>query len=123
VNPLEAVLWLTLNIYHEARGEDALGQLAVAHVTLNRARSQGLDVKQVVLEPYQFSWTLQPKKRWWPKDMAALIGCLDVAVTAVAGHDFTRGATHYHQVSVIPEWTNRLEFAGAYGLHNFWREK
>ena len=24
------------NVYHEARGEDALGQAAVAHVTLNR---------------------------------------------------------------------------------------
>jgi spore germination cell wall hydrolase CwlJ-like protein len=30
---------LVANSYHEARGEDALGQAAVAHVTLNRVRS------------------------------------------------------------------------------------
>ena len=27
------------NVYHEDRGEDALGQAAVAHVTLNRVPS------------------------------------------------------------------------------------
>jgi spore germination cell wall hydrolase CwlJ-like protein len=27
------------NVYHEARGEDALGQAAVAHVMLNRVKS------------------------------------------------------------------------------------
>jgi spore germination cell wall hydrolase CwlJ-like protein len=27
------------NVYHEARGEDALGQAAVAHATLNRVPS------------------------------------------------------------------------------------
>ena len=27
------------NVYHEARGEDTLGQAAVAHVMLNRLRS------------------------------------------------------------------------------------
>ena len=34
---LEGLLWLTLNVYHEARSEPQIGQLAVAHVTLNRA--------------------------------------------------------------------------------------
>jgi spore germination cell wall hydrolase CwlJ-like protein len=27
------------NVYHEGRGESALGQAAIAHVTLNRVRS------------------------------------------------------------------------------------
>ena len=56
-----ALLWLTINVYHEARGEDALSQRAVAHVTLNRAKQHGYDVKKVVKEPYQFSWTLDKK--------------------------------------------------------------
>ena len=34
---LEGLLWLTLNVYHEARSEPLVGQVAVAFVTLNRA--------------------------------------------------------------------------------------
>jgi spore germination cell wall hydrolase CwlJ-like protein len=50
---------LVANIYHEARGEDALGQAAVAHVTLNRVRSPSYSdtVCGVVWQPGQFSWT------------------------------------------------------------------
>jgi N-acetylmuramoyl-L-alanine amidase len=33
------LFYMVQNVYHEARGEDALGQAAVAHVTLNRVRS------------------------------------------------------------------------------------
>ena len=51
-----ALFWLALNVYHEARGEDAVAQRAVAHVTLNRARERGhMNIRQVVLEPAQFS--------------------------------------------------------------------
>lgn len=32
---LEGLLWLTLNVYHEARSEPQIGQLAVAFVTRN----------------------------------------------------------------------------------------
>jgi spore germination cell wall hydrolase CwlJ-like protein len=33
---------LIANVYFEARGEDALGQAAVAHVTLNRVKSPSI---------------------------------------------------------------------------------
>ena len=58
---LEGLLWLTLNVYHEARGEPEIGQLAVAHVTLNRAMEEHKSIAEVVREPYQFSWTFQKK--------------------------------------------------------------
>jgi len=45
---LEGLLWLTLNIYHEARSEPQIGQLAVAHVTLNRAAQKNKSVEEVV---------------------------------------------------------------------------
>ena len=52
---LEGLLWLTLNVYHEARGEPEVGQLAVAHVTLNRAMEERTSIAEVVRKPYQFS--------------------------------------------------------------------
>lgn len=47
------------NIYHESRGEDTLGQAAVAHVTLNRVKSPAYpdSVCGVVWQKDQFSWT------------------------------------------------------------------
>lgn len=119
---LEAVLWLTLNIYHEARSEDVLGQLAVAHTTLNRTRIRKLTVKEVVLQPKQFSWTYRIKNKV-PSEWDAFSECLNVAVKAVKGKDFTRGATHYHHVSIIPEWTNRMEFIGTFGTHKFYKRR
>ena len=53
---LESIFWLAMNIYHEARGEQLAGQVAVGHVVLNRAERQGKPVKDIVLAPYQFSW-------------------------------------------------------------------
>jgi len=49
-------------VYHEARGEPMKGQLAVADVVVNRARSGrwGSDVCDVVNAPYQFSG----RNRW-----------------------------------------------------------
>jgi spore germination cell wall hydrolase CwlJ-like protein len=50
---------LVANVYHEARGEDVLGQAAVAHVTLNRVRLPAYpdSVCGVVWQKGQFSWT------------------------------------------------------------------
>ena len=56
---LEGLLWLTLNVYHEARSEPPIAQSAVALVTLNRAHEKKMPIKAVVQEPHQFSWTLR----------------------------------------------------------------
>lgn len=118
---LTGFLWLSLNIYHEARGEDQLAQVAVAHVTINRARKRGLSVKETVLQPKQFSWTNQPKEKWWPRDWFSFLLCMESATVAVAGYDFTKGATHYHSYRVIPGWSKKLEYIGAFGGHKFYR--
>jgi N-acetylmuramoyl-L-alanine amidase len=55
----EGLLWLTLNVYHEARSEPQIAQMAVALVTLNRASDQQRLISTVVLQPRQFSWTGQ----------------------------------------------------------------
>ena len=50
---------LALNIYHEARGERVEGQIAVAHVTMNRVNHEKWPstICEVVYQPKQFSWT------------------------------------------------------------------
>ncbi len=47
--------YLAATVYHEARGEPIEGQIAVAHVIMNRALKRGLTVQEVVLQRKQFS--------------------------------------------------------------------
>lgn len=119
---MTGILFLTLNVYHEARSEDQLAQMAVAHVTINRAKIRRLTIKDVVYQPYQFSWTHQKKGyQALPKDIDAYMVCLESASVAARGHDFTGGATHYHRNDVIPEWTNRMQYVGTFGAHHFYK--
>ena len=108
---LSTIMWLTLNIYHEARSDDKIGKIAVAHVTLNRVHNRRQTMKAVVLEPKQFSWTHQ-KKSWTPQDLEALAECFESAVIALNGYDFTQGATHYHRVDVHPKWAKKKTYIG-----------
>ena len=118
---ISSILWLTLNVYHEVRGEEFLAQVAVAHVTINRARSRHLSVKDTVLQDHQFSWTDMPKKKWFPRDLVAFWLCLESVTTAAAGHDFTGGATFYHNYRIKPYWAASLEPVGLIGNHIFYR--
>jgi N-acetylmuramoyl-L-alanine amidase len=117
---MEGLLWLTLNIYHEARSEPQIGQLAVAHVTLNRATEQDMSVKDVVTQPYQFSWTFQ-KQNYIPDDPETFFKCMETAAIALKTPDFTDGATHYHLESVEPEWADDLTYVAQFGSHKFYR--
>jgi len=117
---LEGLLWLTLNIYHEARSEPRIGQLAVAHVTLNRALKLHESVEEVVTAPYQFSWTFQ-KKSYMPTESDALVDCLQSAFTAMTSSDFTDGATFYHQQDISPPWAENMTYVAQYGTHKFYR--
>jgi N-acetylmuramoyl-L-alanine amidase len=117
---MEALLWLCLNIYHEARSDDRLGQLAVAHVTLNRAELRGLTVREVVLQPAQFSWV--DKVDIMPKEHNTMLEIANVAKTAFSGKDITGGATHYHHVSIQPHWADKMEYITTFGSHKFYKK-
>ena len=117
---LEGLLWLTLNIYHEARSEPQISQLAVAHVTLNRAVQKNKSVYAVVTAPYQFSWTFQ-KKSYLPSEQGAFIDCLQTALHAMVTLDFTNGATFYHHLDVQPKWATNMTYINRYGVHKFYR--
>lgn len=117
---LESLLWLTLNVYHEARSEPEIAQVAVALVTLNRANEKNLQVKDVVKEPHQFSWTYQ-KSSYFPDDPKAFIKCIKSVYRALQIEDFTQGATHFHLDSVEPYWITEYTFLEQYGSHKFYK--
>lgn len=117
---LEALLWLTLNVYHEARSEPEIGQVAVAHVTLNRAAKRDLSIKNVVKQPYQFSWTDQ-KRSYIPEDPKAFFQCMKSVYIALNSADFTSGSTYYHLKGVQPYWAAEYTFVDQYGSHKFYK--
>jgi N-acetylmuramoyl-L-alanine amidase len=118
---LEGLLWLTLNVYHEARSEPQIGQVAVAHVTLNRATEKQLPLKEVIRQPYQFSWTFQ-KDSYLPDDPDAFLECLHSVYLALQTPDFTNGATHYHLESITPNWTSEFTYVAQFGSHKFYKQ-
>ncbi|MCW5198850.1 cell wall hydrolase [Desulfobulbus sp. F4] len=117
---LEGLLWLTLNIYHEARSEPRIGQLAVAHVTLNRASQSNQSLEEVITAPKQFSWTFL-QKSYVPDEPEIFMGCMQTAMKAMTSKDFTRGATFYHRHDVRPKWAASKNYVAQYGDHLFYR--
>jgi Cell Wall Hydrolase len=117
-------------VYYEARGEPYAGQIAVAQVVLNRARSgrwprsicgvinQGVDRG----EKCQFSYICKTER---PK----LIGAMwdraqEIARDATLGRAWLRElveATHYHTTAVSPVWRLGLEPLHTFGTHVFYR--
>jgi spore germination cell wall hydrolase CwlJ-like protein len=99
---------LTRAIYYEARGEDALGQAAVAHVILNRMKSPLYPdtVREVVWQPGQFSFTNDGRSDRMT-DPDAIGKAVDIALAVSRGKikDPTGGTLHYfaHR-KVKPDW-------------------
>jgi N-acetylmuramoyl-L-alanine amidase len=114
---------LSLNVYHEARGERVEGQIAVAQVTLNRkADNRWPDtICGVVYQDKQFSWTHTIKDHT-PKEEAAWKQAQIIARDVMIGNveDPTAGATHYHASWVNPSWAKELKLAKVIGVHLFY---
>lgn len=129
---------LALNIYHEARGENAEAQMAVAHVTLNRVASPHFPnsicgvVKQgrrdssgaLIRHRCQFSWFCDGRSDK-PKNLKAWNRAQRLAKTAIAWHnigeDFSQGALFYHADYVKPYWADKFEKVVTIGAHIFYR--
>ncbi len=120
-----ALMCLSLNIYHEARGEPIAGQMAVAYVTLTRAKERNQSVCQVVYHPKQFSWTSDKKARSPPTGRAwSTASRLSLAAytSHASGTLKTKGATFYHVVGVLPAWTAGKVRVMTIGNHIFYRD-
>lgn len=117
-------------IYFEARGESRRGQIAVAHVVLNRAASEGHpdEVCEVIREGEergrgrcQFSWRCDGLPDI-PTDKQAWAEARDVAEEVMRGKesDPTRGALFYHAIGVKPAWAPKLQRVARIGDHVFY---
>lgn len=114
-------LCLAQNIYHEARGESAVGQKAVALVTLNRANHPKYPstvcgvVYQAklnkngtpILHKCQFSWFCDGKVKH-TKNEKKWEEAMEIAEYVYDNYneikDVTGGATMYHATYVRPYW-------------------
>ena len=122
-NPNE-ITCLALNIYYEARSEPIEGQIAVAAVTLTRAKINKSTLCKTVYAPYQFSWTLAkalppPSGKEWRN-----IQTLAKSLYKGRFKDPTHGATHYFATYIkTPPWNfNLLTFQIRIGHHLFYKQ-
>lgn len=123
-------------IYHEARSEKMIPQLAVANVILTRVESSNFPdtickvvhqgrywKKNPVRNKCHFSYWCDGKSERM-KDLKALKKVLSVAEMALRGVQIkqTIGATHYHAAYVTPSWASDPHFKllGQIGLHIFY---
>lgn len=114
--------FLTEAIYFEARGESKEGQFAVASVILNRKNSKYFPntIKEVVNQPYQFSYTLNSRE---VKDIKSWSDVEKVAKLALNSKDKTKGALYYYnpkKVSSNPTWVHKKYYTRTIGEHKFY---
>ncbi|MDX1609608.1 MAG: cell wall hydrolase [Halofilum sp. (in: g-proteobacteria)] len=112
---------LAENIYHEARGEPRLGQVAVAEVTMNRVASPRFpdSVCRVVHQKSAFSWTLDDTAR---PNGPAWRRAVEVAASVYDGvhAPVVPGALHYHARGIEPAWARAHPPLRTIGRHIFY---
>ena len=112
-------------IYFEARGEPIQGQIAVAHVTINRTKSSLFPstICEVVAQknPCQYSWYCDGKSDILPNNEQT-VNALALAnkILTTPFVDTTYGALFFHASSINPGWHN-LEKTVEIGTHIFYR--
>ncbi len=132
------LICLAENIYWEARNQSLEGKLAVAHVTINRVKSNKFPndicgvVKQTKFYPSgkidlhscQFSWYCDGKSDK-PRNSKSWEDAKTIAKDFLKRNpkDFTKGSLWYHNLDVSPGWSSSLQKALVIGDHIFYREQ
>lgn len=118
-------------IYHEARGEDILGQFAVAEVILNRVDSPfypdticGVVHQNAhMMNACQFSYACNGRSRAMSDRQARAVAAqiADILMSG-APRELTEGATHFHAARVSPSWARSFDQTARIGEHIFYRQ-
>ena len=113
---------LTVLIVLEAEGEPTLGQAAVAHVAVNRARKLGRPLEEVLFARWEFTGFWVSRR----VDRQAFQQASHVAAQVHRGviPDPTHGATHYlnlARVRTVPIWYEERYVTTTIGRHTFLR--
>jgi N-acetylmuramoyl-L-alanine amidase len=98
-----AVMCMSLTMYHEARGEPFPGQVAVGYVLYRRSEFDPKNVCRETYRPYQFEWT---KKKLAIPTYSQLQPYVILSKKIMSNQlkDPSRGATHFHNVSLSNQW-------------------
>lgn len=131
-NPLDdALTCLARSIYWEARGEDAAGIEAIAHVVMNRLGHEGFPdtICEVVMQgreegACQFSWWCDGRADDAQED-AAYAAAKEIArkVLNKQTPDRTGGALYFHQKKVTPDWSTKYVKTVEVGNHVFYKPR
>jgi hypothetical protein len=122
---------LTEALYFEARGENLVGQVAVAEVILNRVDSKSYpgSVCGVVHQGEskrngcQFSFICDGKvEHIGDRESFEELGKVAWVMLQGKPRILTGKATHYHNSSVLPRWAKRLVRTARIGDHIFYRQ-
>ena len=134
-----ALMCMALNMYHEAKNQSMLGQIAVGQVVMNRVEDNRFpdnvcDVvteavtykgtNKPVLHKCQFSWWCDGQKdepdfdskKWWKAQEYA-----SIVLSGTIMLDVTEGATHYHATYVRPSWAKTKTKTTRIDRHIFYR--
>ena len=116
---------LATAVYFESRGESLEGQLAVAHVVMNRASSgrYPADWCGVVKQPAQFSFVRHGEFPYVDTNSPAWQKAEAIAELAAANVVPSVGSDvlWYHANYVAPSWGHRLNLVEKIGAHIFYR--
>ena len=133
-----ALMCMALNMYHEAKNQSMLGQLAVGQVVMNRVEDkrfpdnvcdvahQGLYHKNGVPVRHKcsFSYWCDGKKEIIT-DMDAWLRAISVTQMVLSGItlESVSDATHYHANYVNPFWSKDAELLDQIGRHKFYNRR
>jgi spore germination cell wall hydrolase CwlJ-like protein len=121
-------------MYYEARGEGAVGEMAVAEVIFHRMRSsqypnticgvvfEGAQDKRACQFSFVCNGDMERPKNPHSWAVARLLAA-KIMTGAVRLGDITENATSYHAVSVDPRWAATLQKTVQIGNHIFYRAR
>ena len=117
---------LALMVAGEADNQPLPGKVAVAVVAVERLRRGrwGDTLREVILQPYQFStFNGSHWQRFTPR-IGAHIELAELAIERLLNSS-VNGATHYHTVDILPSWAKSPQMIrqGQIGDHVFYLEK
>lgn len=109
------------NVYHESRGEGTKGMLAVAYVTLNRAKSGDFPSTpcEVVFQANQFSW-VRNRPNVKDKDQYEEVKQLVKGVVDGKYKDVTNGALYFNSLHKKPRG---MDCTVRIGNHSFYKPR
>lgn len=118
----EELRCMTVNAYHEARGESKMGLLMVMDTVMERKASVRFPntVCGVVHQKNQFSWTRNPQRitQWRTYNK---IKKLAIEVLAGKWKGLSGGSVFYHARRIKPFWSKSFTVTKTIDNHVFYR--